>query len=60
MSQLGKSYEIARRRLLSTEKKLKNDNLKVEYVKIIQERESLGYISKKNWIMDKSSLRLHI
>jgi len=42
--QLGKSYEIAKRRLSSMERTLKNNYLKVKYVKSMKEYERLGQI----------------
>ncbi|XP_022160980.1 uncharacterized protein LOC111027071, partial [Myzus persicae] len=45
-SKLGKSYEIAKRRLLSVERRLdKNPALKCEYVKFMREYESLGHMT---------------
>jgi len=46
LSKLGKSYAIAKRRLLSIERRLdKNPALKCEYVKFMREYESLGHMT---------------
>lgn len=42
---LGKSYEIAKRRLLALEKRFKNDQrLKSEYIQFLDEYEKLGHM----------------
>lgn len=55
-SVLGESREIAKKRFLNLEKKLqKNDELKTEYIRFLEEYEALGHMSQINADMLKNT-----